>query len=87
MLTSGQIRRITWGDLGLMKQIASMMAGVVIEILVKPGQVVSEGMDVALLESMKMQLPVQSEEAGTVKEIKIASGDFVNEGDVIITLE
>ncbi len=70
-----------------MKQIASMMAGVVIEILVKPGQVVSEGMDVALLESMKMQLPVQSEEAGTVKEIKIASGDFVNEGDVIITLE
>ncbi|MBP7863074.1 biotin/lipoyl-binding protein [bacterium] len=70
-----------------MKQIASMMAGVVIEILVKPGQAVSEGMDVALLESMKMQLPVQSEESGTVKEIKIAAGDFVNEGDVIITLE
>ncbi|MCW5821947.1 MAG: biotin/lipoyl-binding protein [Cyanobacteria bacterium TGS_CYA1] len=70
-----------------MKQIASMMAGVVIEILVKPGQSVSDGMDVALLESMKMQLPVQSEESGVVKEIKIAPGDFVNEGDVIITLE
>ena len=70
-----------------MKQIASMRAGVVIEILVKPGQSVSDGMDVALLESMKMQLPVQSEESGVVKEIKIAPGDFVNEGDVIITLE
>ncbi len=70
-----------------MKQIASMMAGVVIEILVKPGQSVSDGMDVAMLESMKMQLPVQSEESGVVKEIKIAPGDFVNEGDVIITLE
>ncbi len=64
-----------------------MMAGVVIEILVKPGQAVSDGMDVALLESMKMQLPVQSEETGVVKEIKVAPGDFVNEGDLLMTLE
>lgn len=70
-----------------MKQIASMMAGVVLEILVKPGQSVSDGMDVALLESMKMQLPVQSEESGVVKEIKVAPGDFVNEGDLLMTLE
>lgn len=63
------------------------MAGVVLEILVKPGQSVSDGMDVALLESMKMQLPVQSEESGVVKEIKVAPGDFVNEGDLLMTLE
>ncbi len=70
-----------------MKQIASMMAGVVIDILVKAGDEVTEGMEVAILESMKMQLPVASEQAGKVKEVKIASGDFVNEGDVLMTLE
>lgn len=70
-----------------MKQIASMMAGVVIDILVKAGDEVTEGMEVAILESMKMQLPVPSEQAGKVKEVKVASGDFVNEGDVLMTLE
>jgi len=70
-----------------MKQIASMMAGVVIEILVKPGDEVSDGMEVAILESMKMQLPVASDQTGKVQEIKVASGDFVNEGDVLMTLE
>jgi len=70
-----------------MKQIASMMAGVVIDILVKAGDEVTEGMEVAILESMKMQLPVPSEQVGKVKEIKVASGDFVNEGDVLMTLE
>lgn len=70
-----------------MKDIACMMAGVVVELLVKAGDDVSDGMEVAILESMKMQLPVQSDKAGKVKEIKVASGDFVNEGDVIMTLE
>ncbi len=70
-----------------MKQVASMMAGVVIDILVKPGDEVTDGMEVAILESMKMQLPVASEQAGKVAEIKVASGDFVNEGDVLMTLE
>ena len=64
-----------------------MMAGVVVELLVKPGDEVTDGMDVAILESMKMQLPVQSDQAGVVKEIKVASGDFVNEGDLLMVLE
>jgi acetyl-CoA carboxylase biotin carboxyl carrier protein len=64
-----------------------MMAGVVVELLVKPGDTVSDGMEVAILESMKMQLPVQSDKAGKVAQIKVKSGDFVNEGDAIIELE
>jgi acetyl-CoA carboxylase biotin carboxyl carrier protein len=63
-----------------------MMAGVVVEVLVKPGDEVTDGMDVAILESMKMQLPVSSTEVGKVEEVKVVSGDFVNEGDLIITL-
>lgn len=70
-----------------MKEIASMMAGVVLEILVKPGDDVTDGMDVAILESMKMQLPVASDKAGKVKEVKVNTGDFVNEGDLLLVLD
>ncbi len=69
-----------------MKQVCSMMAGVVVELLVKPGDDVQDGMDVAILESMKMQLPVASSESGKVEEIKVANGDFVNEGDLLMVL-
>ncbi|HND07968.1 MAG TPA: biotin/lipoyl-binding protein [Candidatus Obscuribacter sp.] len=74
------------GDTIAMKQICSMMAGVVVELLVKPGDSVEDGMDVAILESMKMQLPVASTETGKVEEIKVTSGDFVNEGDLLMIL-
>jgi acetyl-CoA carboxylase biotin carboxyl carrier protein len=70
-----------------MKQVTSMMAGVVVEILVKQGDEVSDGMEIAILESMKMQLPVQANAAGKVKEVKANSGDFVNEGDALLVLE
>lgn len=70
-----------------MKQVTAMMAGTVVEILVKTGEQVADGQDVVILESMKMQLPVQSEQAGLVREIKVGSGDFVNEGDTILVLE
>ena len=70
-----------------MKEIASMMAGVVLEILVKPGDDVTDGMEVAILESMKMQLPVQSDKAGKVKEVNVNSGDFVNVGDLLLVLD
>ncbi len=70
-----------------MKQVTSMMAGTVIEILVKVGDQVSDGTEVAILESMKMQLPVQSTVSGKVAAIKVNSGDFVNEGDSVLELE
>jgi len=70
-----------------MKQVTSMMAGVVVEILVKKGDAVADGMEIAILESMKMQLPVQANAAGKVLEVKANSGDFVNEGDALLVLE
>lgn len=70
-----------------MKHINAMMAGTVIEVLVKSGQDISEGQDVIIIESMKMQLPVQSEITGKVKEVKVNAGDFINEGDPIAVLD
>jgi acetyl-CoA carboxylase biotin carboxyl carrier protein len=70
-----------------MKRIVSNMAGVVLEFLVRPGEQISVDQDVVMLESMKMQIPVQATTAGTVKALKASEGDFVNEGDVLIEVE
>ncbi len=70
-----------------MKRVISNMAGVVLEFLVKPGEKISVDQDVVMLESMKMQIPVQSSVEGTVKDIKVHEGDFVDDGDVLIEVE
>ncbi len=69
-----------------MSEVTAMMAGIVVDILVKVGDDVNDGQDVVILESMKMQLPVHSTGAGKVAEIKVGTGDFVNEGDSLISL-
>ena len=40
-----------------------------------------------ILESMKMEMPVEAEDDGVVKEIKCAEGQSVHEGDVLVVLE
>lgn len=70
-----------------MKNVAASMAGTVINILVNTGDSVSAGQDVIVMESMKMEVPVQTEADGKVAEVKVNVGDFVNEGDVILVLE
>ncbi|MDQ0246371.1 acetyl-CoA carboxylase biotin carboxyl carrier protein [Bacillus fengqiuensis] len=70
-----------------MSQVLSSMAGNVWKILVKAGDHVEEGQDVAILESMKMEIPIGAEFGGTVKEVKVNEGDFVNEGDVLVEFE
>ena len=69
-----------------MANIVSTMAGTLLEICVQVGDTIEPGQDVAMLESMKMQMYVQAEMGGTVKAICAESGDFVNEGDPIIEL-
>jgi acetyl-CoA carboxylase biotin carboxyl carrier protein len=54
---------------------------------VQPGDAVEVDQDVVMLESMKMQIPVQSTVAGTVKAFKVSEGDFVNDGDIIMEIE
>ncbi len=70
-----------------MKRIVSNMAGLVLELLVKPGEQVSVDQDVVMLESMKMQIPIQATASGTVKAIKVNEGDFVDDGDVLLEVE
>jgi len=70
-----------------MKEVVTNMAGNLWKLLVKVGDTVEEGQDVAILESMKMEIPVAAEMSGTVVEVKKNEGDFVDEGEVLVVLE
>jgi len=70
-----------------MPSIKSDMAGTVVEVLVKPGDQVSQGQEVALVESMKMEVPLVSQLEGKVSQVVKHTGDFVNEGEALIELE
>jgi len=70
-----------------MSQVNATMAGNVWKVLVKSGDAVEAGQDVVILESMKMEIPISAEFDGTVKEVKVNEGDFVNDGDVIVEFE
>ncbi|MDA3128569.1 acetyl-CoA carboxylase biotin carboxyl carrier protein subunit [Aliibacillus thermotolerans] len=70
-----------------MTMIKSSMAGNLWKLLVQPGDTVEAGQEVAILESMKMEIPIEAETAGTVKNVMKAEGEFVNEGDDLVELE
>ncbi|MEH7252966.1 MULTISPECIES: acetyl-CoA carboxylase biotin carboxyl carrier protein subunit [Bacillaceae] len=70
-----------------MKEITATMAGTVLNVLVANGENVSTGQEVLMLESMKMEIPIESDTDGLVKELKVNIGDFVNEGDVLMIVE
>jgi pyruvate dehydrogenase E2 component (dihydrolipoamide acetyltransferase) len=58
----------------------------VLEVLVKPGDVVAEGDSLIALETDKASMEVPAEQAGTIVDVTIKEGDTCNEGDVILTL-
>ncbi|MES2610522.1 MAG: dihydrolipoyllysine-residue acetyltransferase [Pseudomonadota bacterium] len=59
----------------------------VIELLVKPGDTVKAEQSLITVESDKASMEIPSSHAGVVKEIKIAIGDKVKQGSVVLTLE
>ena len=66
--------------------IRAEMVAQVHSVLVQPGSEVVAGDTLLLLESMKMEIPVIVEVAGTIAEIPVHPGDVVHEGDVLVTL-
>jgi biotin carboxyl carrier protein len=63
------------------------MVGKIVKIDVKVGDKVAEDDQVAILEAMKMEMPIVSPAAGTVKEILVQAGQEVEADTVIATLE
>ena len=70
-----------------MPNVEAHITGTVWKIECSPGQEVEEGDTLVILESMKMEMPVEAEDGGTVKEIKCEEGQSVSEGDTLVVLE
>ena len=65
----------------------SEIAGNVWKIQVKPGDRVELEGEIMILELMKMEIPVLSPKAGTVKEIRVSEGESIGEGHVVAILD
>ncbi len=69
-----------------MTDIEAHITGTVWKIEVAVGDTVAEGDAVVILESMKMEMPVEAEDPGVVAEIRCAEGQSVSEGDTLVVL-
>nr|XP_035149235.1 propionyl-CoA carboxylase alpha chain, mitochondrial isoform X6 [Callithrix jacchus]XP_054102271.1 propionyl-CoA carboxylase alpha chain, mitochondrial isoform X6 [Callithrix jacchus] len=65
----------------------SPMPGVVVAVSVKPGDMVTEGQEMCVIEAMKMQNSMTAGRAGAVKSVHCRAGDTVGEGDLLVELE
>jgi biotin carboxyl carrier protein len=67
--------------------VVAEIAANVWQVPVEVGQTVATGDTIAILESMKMEIPVEAPVAGTVTELRVTPDDQVNEGDVIAVID
>jgi acetyl-CoA carboxylase biotin carboxyl carrier protein len=67
--------------------VAAHITGTVWKIECRVGDAVAEGDTVVVLESMKMEMPVEAEDAGTVRTIHVREGQPVREGEPLVTLD
>jgi acetyl-CoA carboxylase biotin carboxyl carrier protein len=70
-----------------MTNVEAHITGTVWKIECALGDAIEEGDTVAILESMKMEMPVEAEDSGTVVEIRCEEGQAVNEGDTLVVLD
>ncbi|XP_036310527.1 propionyl-CoA carboxylase alpha chain, mitochondrial isoform X3 [Pipistrellus kuhlii] len=65
----------------------SPMPGVVVAVSVSPGDMVSEGQEICVIEAMKMQNSMTAGKTGKVKSVHCKAGDTVGEGDLLMELQ
>ena len=69
-----------------MPEVEAHITGTVWKIEVAVGDDVDEGDTIVILESMKMEMPVEAEDPGVVTEIRCEEGQPVSEGDTLVVL-
>ena len=70
-----------------MTEIRAEMVANVWKVVMSEGQPVADGDTLVILESMKMEIPVLAESAGTLTKLAVAEGDVIQEGDLIAVIE
>jgi acetyl-CoA carboxylase biotin carboxyl carrier protein len=69
------------------EEVLAEMVANVWKVLVSVGDEVGEGDTLCILESMKMEIPVEATASGTVAELNVSEGGVVQEGDVIAVID
>lgn len=68
-------------------EVRAHITGVVFQIVAQTGAKVAAGDPILILESMKMEIPVEAPRDGVVQTIRVAEGQTVQEGDVLAVLD
>jgi biotin carboxyl carrier protein len=68
-------------------ELAAPITGTVWKVEKGPGEQVAEGEAVVILESMKMEIPVEAPRAGQVREVRVQPGQAVKEGQILAVME
>tara|TARA_B110000261_G_scaffold82877_1_gene95206 strand:- start:7250 stop:7555 length:306 start_codon:yes stop_codon:yes gene_type:complete len=88
ILVRGEYNKLkTIGETMTLERVESEITGNVWKIEVKPGDKVEAEDVIMILESMKMEIPVEAPCAGTIKEILVSEEDAVDEDQVLATIE
>lgn len=69
------------------EEVRAHITGVVFQIVANAGDRVTAGDPILILESMKMEIPVEAPRAGVVRAVRVTEGQTVQEGDVVAVLE
>jgi acetyl-CoA carboxylase biotin carboxyl carrier protein len=69
------------------EEVRAHITGVVFQVVAQAGTKVAAGDPILILESMKMEIPVEAPRSGVVQAIRVAEGQTVQEGDVVALLE
>ena len=70
-----------------MTNVKAPMPGLIVEVLVKPGETVEKGSQLLILEAMKMENVLKAEGEGIVKSIEVVKGNAVDKGQILIEME
>ena len=67
--------------------VVAELVAAVLKVEVEVGQHVAAADSVVILESMKMEIPVLADVAGSVVEVVVADGDVVSDGDPLVVIQ
>jgi len=70
-----------------MSTVTAELVASVLSVSVEPGQKVAVGDELCLLDSMKMEIPVLADVAGTVTDVVVKAGDNVRDGDPLVVIK
>lgn len=68
-------------------EVRAQLSASVWQVKVEPGQSVDQGDVLVILESMKMEIPVEAEQPGVVREVLVKPDDLVQYGDPLVSLD